>query len=202
MVLANSSAGSVYSVANTALGWITPANVTNPVEFWLAFMLIAVIINTVLMSDKIEFFKEGKNKGSRVIISIVISFFAVTVVWVDPVLVYISSTLAITVVILVAIIIAASITGLDVSKNKLGMYLFIAALLILFLGGGLFSHLFLPVPGSTGSPGSTSGVDTSGISSFLASSDVWYAIAILVFIMVVAWALLGPGGNGPSGPSK
>ena len=147
-------AGSLYASVNNSLRLITPANVTDPIEFWLAFLLVLAILNTVL--KKIKFFEGEENKNSRAITALIISFFAVTAAWVSPVLMYMSSTLAVTAMILVAILIVASLAGYDkqLSEGKAAQWLFVAAIIVLF-AGGLLSYAV--VPASNGSGGSGGG---------------------------------------------
>ena len=51
MVIA--AAGSLYSQIDKALSLITPPNVTNPIEFWLAFLLILNVIISYIHFNKI-----------------------------------------------------------------------------------------------------------------------------------------------------
>ena len=178
--------GSIFSQINNALAVITPANVTNPLEFWLAFLLILAILNTVL--KRISFFSEDSNRSARAIVSMIISFFAVTVVWVSPVLVYMSSTLAVTALILVAILAVASLAGVDLKANsRVSGAVFVVAILVLFLGGGLFSHAF--VPGANGSTGSE-------LSSVISSLTTQYLGVLIVFgILIIALAIAFSGGG-------
>ncbi len=181
--------GSIFSQVNNALGVITPANVTNPLEFWLAFLLILAILNTVL--KRVSFFSEDSNRSARAMVSLIISFFAVTVVWVSPVLVYMSSTLAVTALILVAILAVASLAGVDLKSNtRLSGAVFIVAIIILFLGGGLFSHAF--VPGASGSTGS----ELSGILSSLTTQYLGVLIVFGILIVGIAVAFSGVGKKG------
>ncbi len=182
---------SVYSILQTSLQAITPANVTNPIEFWLAFLLLLAIISTAL--KYVNFFKEDKNKAARGLISMIIAYFAVTVAWVSPVLVYMSSTLGVTALILVAILIIVSLAGVDM-KSKAGSYLtwgvFAFAIIILFVGGGVFSYLFLP---SSGNVSSSGGAGTSISFSQLANYLPYIiTIAIILFFLIfMIWALIG-----------
>ena len=114
--MVTAAAGSLYSQIDKALSLITPPNVTNPIEFWLAFLLILAILSTVLKS--VAYFGDNKNKGARGMISLIISYFAVTVAWVSPVLVYMSSTMAVTAFILVAMLIVAGLLKFDITGSN------------------------------------------------------------------------------------
>lgn len=191
---------SVYSILQSSLQAITPANVNNPIEFWLAFLLIFAIISTVL--KYVNFFKEDKNKAARGLISIIIAYFAVTVAWVSPTLIYMSSTLGVTALILVAILIVVSLAGVDM-KSKAGSYItwgvFAFAIIILFVGGGIFSYVFLP---SSSSSSSSSGISISWsqISNYL--PEIIAIAIILFFVIYVIWALIGGGSSDESGRSE
>ncbi len=196
--MATVDAGSLYTSINNALQVITPANVTDPIEFWLAFLLILAILNTVL--KKVSFFTEESNKVARALTALIISFFAVTVVWVSPVLVYMSSTLAVTAVILVAILVIAAMTGYDTKGGA--KWLFIVAIVVLFIGGGLFSWIFVPSGsgGVSGFSGSSSGVNGVGsaLAGVLASIgiDGWVWILLLgVGVGIIYWLFSSQGGS-------
>ncbi len=181
--------GSFYTQISDALRLITPANVTDPIEFWLAFLLVLSIINTVLKRVEIFSDTEGKNnRATRGLVGMIISYFAVTAVWVSPVLMYMSSTLAVTAVILVAILIVAQLAGLKMDDRS-SKALFGVALVILFLGGGLFSYLSVP-----SSSGTTS--ELSVMFSTLVTQDLAYLILGVVVIGVLAYAFSGSGGSG------
>ena len=160
------AAGSLYSQIDKALRLITPPNVTNPIEFWLAFLLILAIISTVLKN--VSYFADNKNKGARGIIALIISYFAVTVAWVSPVLIYMSSTLAVTALILVAMLIVASLLKFDITGDK-AKWLFVVAIGILFLGGGIFSNALVPASSGVGS-------QLSNVASSLIGPDLVYLI--------------------------
>ena len=187
-----STSTSIYNSVNHALQLITPANVTNPIEFWLAFLLLFSILNAVLRN--VHFFAEDKNKASRGLTALIISFFAVTVVWVGPVFVYISSTLAVTAIVLVAILIVASISGFDISKSKAGSYLFIGAVISIFLIGGLASYLFVPASSSSSSSVTTSlsGPINSALSSLITSMPVssWYSLIGVVIVIIIGFVVI------------
>jgi hypothetical protein len=187
------AAGSIYSTVDAVLQLITPANVSDPIEFWLSFMLILAILNTVLGS--VEYFKEPQNKASRNIISLILSYFAVTVAWVNSLLGYISSTLAITMVILVAILMVAVLSGVEFKKNsKATTYLFIGAMAVLFFGG-LFSYA--PIPGSA--VGSSSGSALgAAFSAAFNSGQFWTIIVFIGLFVLVAFTLGRIGGSGSS----
>ena len=179
------AAGSLYSQIDKALSLITPPNVTNPIEFWLAFLLILAILSTVLKN--VSYFADNKNKGARGLVSLIISYFAVTVAWVSPVLVYMSSTLAVTALILVAMLIVASLLKFDISGSN-AKWLFVVAIGILFLGGGVFSNAL--VPSSTGI-----GSELSNIGSSLIGPNLAYLILGIIIIFVIAFTF-GGGGSG------
>jgi hypothetical protein len=194
-------AGSLYTSINNSLRLITPANVTDPIEFWLAFLLVLAILNTVL--KKIKFFEGDENKNSRAITALIISFFAVTAAWVSPVLMYMSSTLAVTAMILVAILIVASLAGYDkqLSEGKAAQWLFVAAIIVLF-AGGLLSYAVVPassgsgVGGGSGGPASTGSEIGSVISSALGSAWNSGILLLMIFlIIVVAYVFKGSGGS-------
>ncbi len=183
--------GSLYAQISTALRLITPANVTDPVEFWLAFLLVLSIMNTVLKRVDIFSDTEGRNnKATRGLVSLIISFFAVTAIWVTPVLAYMSSTLAVTAVILVAILIVSTLAGFK-PTDRSSKGIFAVALVILFLGGGLFSYMSVPSSSGTGS-------EISTIFSTLVTQDLAYLILGVVIIGVLAYAFSGSGGSGSS----
>jgi len=183
---------SIYSMISTSLQAITPANVSNPIEFWLAFLLLMAILSTVLKN--VSFFKDPQNKAARGLVAMIIAYFAVTVAWVNPALVYMSSTLGITALILVAILIVTALAGVDM-KSKAGSYItwgiFAFALIILFLGGGVFSYFFLP---SSVMP--SSGFSLSSISINL--PEIIAAAIILGFVVFVVYMLVG--GSSSSNP--
>ncbi|MCL4399575.1 hypothetical protein M1293_03685 [Candidatus Parvarchaeota archaeon] len=181
--MAASASVSIYGSVNHVLQLITPANVTNPIEFWLAFLLLFSILNAVLRN--VHFFADEKNKASRGLTALIISFFAVTVAWVGPAFIYISSTLAVTAIVLVAILIVASISGFDISKSKVGTYLFIGAVVSIFLIGGLASYLFVPASGS--SVGSITSPVNSAFSSLINSMPTsdWYELVAVVIVLLV-----------------
>lgn len=195
-------AGSLYTSVDNALKLITPANVTDPIEFWLAFLLILAILNTVL--KRVSIFQGNENKNARGLTSLIISFFAVTAAWVSPVLLYMSSTLAVTAMILVAILIVASLAGYDkqLGEGKAGQWLFIGAIIVLF-AGGLLSYAVVPAS-ATGSGGTGSGGGGSALSGVLSTigsnlaSNLGYLILIAVGIIVIAFTF-GGGSNSDSG---
>lgn len=207
-------AGSLYTSINNSLQLITPANVTDPIEFWLAFLLILAILNTVL--KRVSFFHGNENKTARGLTALIISFFAVTAAWVSPVLMYMSATLAVTAMILVAILIVAALAGYDkkLSEGSAGKWLFIAAIIVLF-AGGLFSYTTVPsgsggtsgtgaIGSSAASAGSGAASALTGVLSYLANNpgelDVLLTILIIGGgILVIALWLAK---NDPEGPSK
>lgn len=186
---------SIYSMISTSLQAITPANVSNPIEFWLAFLLLMAILSTVLKN--VGFFKDPQNKAARGLVAMIIAYFAVTVAWVNPVLVYMSSTLGVTALILVAILIVTALAGVDM-KSKAGSYItwgiFAFALIILFLGGGVFSYFLLP---SSVVP--SSGFSLSSIYAYL--PDIIAAAIILGFVAFVVYMLVGGGGSSSNPPA-
>ncbi len=191
-------AGSLYTSVQNALAVITPANVTNPVEFWLAFLLVLAILNTVL--KKVSFFQGNENKGARALTALIISFFAVTAVWVGPILMYMSSTLAVTAMILVAILIVASLAGYDdkLKQGKAAQWLFVGAIVVLF-AGGLFSYAVVPASAASGG---SSGIASSGsqigsvISSFFSNpSNIGLLVVAIAIIVIVAWIFGGSGAS-------
>ncbi len=182
------AAGSLYSQIDTALKLITPPNVTNPIEFWLAFLLILAILSTVLKN--VSYFADSKNKGARGIIALIISYFAVTVAWVSPILVYMSSTLAVTALILVAMLIVASLLKFDITGSN-SKWLFIVAIGILFLGGGVFSNALVPASSGVGS-------QLSSIASSLIGPNLAYLLLGVIIIFVIAFTF-GGGNSGNKG---
>lgn len=172
---------SLYSQVDKALILITPPNVSNPIEFWLAFLLILAVLNTVLRN--VDYFKDTKNKGARGIIALIISYFAVTVAWVSPVLVYMSSTLAVTALILVAMLAVASLLKFDITGSN-SKWLFIVAIGILFLGGGIFSNALVPSSSGTGT-------QLSNIASSLIGPNLVYLILGMIIILVIAFTFGG-----------
>jgi MFS family permease len=195
-------AGTIYTSINNALQAITPANVTNPIEFWLAFLLVLAILNTVLKN--ISFFKGQENKTSRGIVALIISFFAVTAAWVSPVLLYMSSTLAVTAIILVAILIVASLAGYDkkLQEGKGAQWLFIGAIIVLF-AGGLFSYAVVPAGSSGTSGAAASGVGSalSGVISSLGNSPGLIGLLIVLGGIVFLAIYLASSGS-PISPSR
>ena len=183
MVIA--AVGSLYSQIDKALSLITPPNVTNPIEFWLAFLLILAILSTVLKS--VDYFAGDKNKGARGLVALVISYFAVTVAWVSPVLVYMSSTLAVTAFILVAMVVVASLLKFDITGNN-AKWLFVVAIGILFLGGGVFSNAMVPSSSGVGS-------ELSNIGSSLIGPNIAYLILGIIIIFVIAFTFGGSGSS-------
>lgn len=178
-------AGSLYGQIDKALSLITPPNVSNPIEFWLAFLLILAILSTVLKN--VTYFGDNKNKGARGLIALIISYFAVTVAWVSPVLIYMSSTLAVTALILVAMLIVASLLKFDITGNN-SKWLFVVAIGILFLGGGIFSNALVPSSSGVGS-------QLSNIASSLIGPNLVYLILGIIIIFVIAFTF-GGGGSG------
>ncbi|EEZ92428.1 MAG: hypothetical protein BJBARM4_1009, partial [Candidatus Parvarchaeum acidiphilum ARMAN-4] len=61
-----------------------------------------------------------------------------------------SSTLAVTALILVAMLIVASLLKFDITGNN-SKWLFVVAIGILFLGGGVFSNALVPSSSGVGS---------------------------------------------------
>lgn len=181
--MVTAAAGSLYSQIDKALSLITPPNVTNPIEFWLAFLLILAILSTVLKS--VAYFGDNKNKGARGMISLIISYFAVTVAWVSPVLVYMSSTMAVTAFILVAMLIVAGLLKFDITGSN-SKWLFVVAIGILFLGGGIFSNALVPSSSGVGS-------QLSSIASSLTGPDLAYLILGVLIIFVIAFTFGGSG---------
>ncbi|MCL4391090.1 MAG: hypothetical protein M1284_02330 [Candidatus Parvarchaeota archaeon] len=178
-------AGSLYGQIDKALSLITPPNVSNPIEFWLAFLLILAILSTVLKN--VTYFGDNKNKGARGLIALIISYFAVTVAWVSPVLIYMSSTLAVTAIILVSMLIIASLLKFDITGNN-SKWLFVVAIGILFLGGGIFSNALVPSSSGVGS-------QLSNIASSLIGPNLAYLILGIIIIFVIAFTF-GGGGSG------
>ncbi|EFD93098.1 MAG: hypothetical protein BJBARM5_0107 [Candidatus Parvarchaeum acidophilus ARMAN-5] len=176
--------GSLYSQIDNALKLITPPNVSNPIEFWLAFLLILAILSTVLKN--VDYFKDNKNKGARGLIALIIAYFAVTVAWVSPILVYMSSTLAVTALILVAMLMIASLLKFDITGSN-SKWLFIVAIGILFLGGGIFSNALVPSSSGVGS-------ELSNIASSLIGPNLAYLILGVIIIFVIAFTF-GGGSN-------
>ena len=176
-------AGSLYGQIDKALSLITPPNVSNPIEFWLAFLLILAILSTVLKN--VTYFGDNKNKGARGLIALIISYFAVTVAWVSPVLIYMSSTLAVTALILVAMLIVASLLKFDITGNN-SKWLFVVAIGILFLGGGIFSNALVPSSSGVGS-------QLSNIASSLIGPNLVYLILGIIIIFVIAFTFGGGG---------
>ena len=183
MVIA--AAGSLYSQIDKALSLITPPNVTNPIEFWLAFLLILAILSTVLKN--VSYFADNKNKGARGLVALIISHFAVTVAWVSPILIYMSSTLAVTALILVAMLIVASLLKFDITGNN-AKWLFVVAIGILFLGGGVFSNALVPSSSGVGS-------ELSNIGSSLIGPNLAYLILGIIIIFVIAFTFGGGSGS-------
>ncbi len=188
-------AGSLYTSIQSALQVITPANVTNPVEFWLSFLLVLAILNTVL--KKVSFFQENENKGARALTALIISFFAVTAAWVGPVLMYMASTLAVTAMILVAILIVAALVGYDdkLKQGKAAQWLFVGAIIVVF-AGGLFSYAVVPAGagGNAGTTGATSATSQMGtvLSTFFSNSgNIALLVVVIAIIVVVAWLFGG-----------
>jgi hypothetical protein len=180
-------AGSFYSQIDKALSLVTPPNVSNPIEFWLAFLLILAILTSVLKN--VTYFGDAKNKASRNMIALIISYFAVTVAWVSPVLVYMSSTLAVTAVILVSMLVVASLLKFDITGSS-AKWLFVVAIGILFLGGGIFSNALVPASSGTGS-------QLSNIASSLVGPNLVYLILGMFIIFVIAFTF-GSGGSSKS----
>ncbi len=196
-------AGSLYTSVQNALQVITPANVTNPVEFWLSFLLVLAILNTVL--KKVSFFQGNENKGARALTALIISFFAVTAAWVSPVLMYMASTLAVTAMILVAILIVAALAGYDdkLKQGKAAQWLFVGAIIVLF-AGGLFSYAVVP-PGAGGNAGTSGGSTSVGsqvgtvLSSFFSNStNVGLLIVAIAVIVIIAWMFGGSSSDSKS----
>jgi hypothetical protein len=180
-------AGSLYTTVGNALKLITPANVTDPIEFWLAFLLILAILNTVLKN--VSFFKDKENKNARALVSLIISFFAVTAAWVSPILAYMSSTLAITAIGLVAILIVAALAGYDqdkISASKWQKVMLGAAVAVLFFGG-FFSYFV--VPASTGAGGSSGGVAGTGSSISSVIATAFSNPSTIGLLVLVAFAI-------------
>ncbi len=184
---------SLYTSVENALRIITPANVTDPLEFWLAFLLILSILSTVL--KKVEFFSARENSNARAITALIISYFAVTAAWLSPVLLYMSSTLAVTAIILVAILVVAAMIGYDI-KGRSAQVLFIVAIIVLF-AGGLFSYAVVP-SSAVGSGGAGSAI-SSVISEFL-SSGYGVLILVLAIIGIFVYALAFKGGSASTKP--
>lgn len=196
-------AGSLYTSVSNALKLITPANVTDPIEFWLAFLLVLAILNTVL--KRVSFFQGPENKNSRALTALIISFFAVTAAWVSPVLLYMSSTLAITAMILVAILIVAALAGYDkkLGEGKAGQWLFVGAIIVLF-AGGLLSYAVVPASvvsggsGGSGGSGSSGGSALSGVLSSIANnlaSNIGLIVVLAFVIIIIAFVFGGSSGS-------
>ncbi len=187
---------SIYGSIENALRLITPANVGDPLEFWLAFLLILSILNTVL--KRIDFFSAKENNSARAITALIISYFAVTAAWVSPILLYMSSTLAVTAIILVSILIVAAMAGYDI-KGKAALALFIVAIIIL-LFSGLFSYA--AVPSSAAGFGGTGSAIEGVISSFFSNPyNIGVVIVLVFFLVVIPIGVFGMGKRG-SGPSS
>ncbi len=190
MVIAAVTNTTVYTSIGNALRVITPANVSNPIEFWLAFLLILAILNTVL--KRVHFFSEKQNNGARAITALIIAYFAVTAAWVSPILLYMSSTLAITAIVLVSILIVSAMAGYEI-KGKATSVLFIVAIIIL-LFSGLFSYVFVPssLVGVKGTGSAITGV----LSTFFSNpSNIGIVIVLVFFLVVIPIAIFGVGGK-------
>ena len=194
------AAGPLYSQINSALQIITPANVTDPIEFWLAFLLLLAILNTVL--KRVSFFSDKENKNARALTALILSFFAVTAAWVSPVILYMSSTLAVTAIILVAILIVAAMAGQDVTKGNTGKLLFAIAIVVLFVGG-MFSYVFVPagsggVNGSSGLGGIGSSAGSALGSIITAAGHNFGLLVVAVGLLLIAVWVFGKGNASPS----
>ncbi|MBE5728157.1 hypothetical protein IHE51_00660 [Candidatus Parvarchaeota archaeon] len=190
-------AGSLYTTLSNSLQLITPPNVSNPVEFWLAFLLLLAIINTAL--KQVPFFRDASKNGKVAagLISLIISYFAVTVAWVSPTIVYFSSTLGITALIMVALLVVVALAGVDTktnskAKSALLWGSLLVGMVILVLGGGLFSYIFTPV---SSNPNFTS----------ITSNINWGALLPIILLVVIIGAVaafaFSSGGSSSGGKS-
>ncbi|MBE5729348.1 hypothetical protein IG206_00935 [Candidatus Parvarchaeota archaeon] len=187
-------AGSLYTTLSNSLQLITPPNVSNPVEFWLAFLLLLAIINTAL--KQVPFFKDASKNGKVAagLISLIISYFAVTVAWVSPTIVYFSSTLGITALIMVALLVVVALVGVDTknspkAKSALMWGTLLVGMVILVLGGGLFSYIFTPISSNSNFTSITSNINWSSL----------LPIILIIVIIGAVFAFAFSGGGSSSG---
>lgn len=183
---------SLYGSVENALRIITPANVGDPLEFWLAFLLILSILNTVL--KRVSFFSEKENNSARAIAALIISYFAVTAAWVSPVLLYMSSTLAVTAIILVSLLIVAAMAGYEI-KGKAALALFIVAIIIL-LFSGLFSYAVVPSSAGSGLSGAGSEIGSVLSTFFNNPANVGWVIVLVFFLIIIPVGVFGMGRRG------
>ncbi|MCW1294054.1 MAG: hypothetical protein OH316_02520 [Candidatus Parvarchaeota archaeon] len=188
-------AGSIYTTLSNSLQLITPPNVSNPIEFWLAFLLLVAVLNTAL--KQVPFFRDASKNGKVAagLISLIVSYFAVTVAWVSPTIVYFSSTLGITALIMIALLVVVTLAGVGQSPGKGKTAImwgsFAVGMVILLLGGGLFSYIFTPISSNPSFAPVVSNINWGALLPIL--------ILLVIFGSVIAWVFVG-GDSGKGSP--